>query len=100
MQYVDPNHPYASTVPSPDGGPPASLYVKNLPAEASKLTLYEIFAQFGAIRSVKVLNDDSGKCKGVGFVNYCHFNDAQNAIAGVNNTRPPPCDMALIVTLQ
>lgn len=100
MQYVDPNHHYPQPVPAADGGPPASLYVKNLPAEATKLTLYEIFAPFGAIRSVKVLVDETGKCKGVGFVNYSHFSDAQNAIAGVNNTRPQQCEMPLVVTLQ
>ncbi|MEW5297172.1 MAG: hypothetical protein WDW36_000397 [Sanguina aurantia] len=36
----------------------ASLYVKNLPLNADKLFLYERFAPFGAILSVKVLTDE------------------------------------------
>lgn len=33
---------------------PTALYIKNLPADADKLYLYERFARFGAILSVKV----------------------------------------------
>ena len=36
------------------GGGVASLYIKNLPADADRLFLYEKFAPFGAILSVKV----------------------------------------------
>ncbi len=36
----------------------SSLYVKNLPPEADKLYLYEKFAPYGAILSVKILIDD------------------------------------------
>lgn len=43
----------AASVGGPAGGI-ASLYVKNLPPEADKLFLYERFAPFGAIVSVKV----------------------------------------------
>lgn len=42
---------------------------QNLPTDADKLFLYEKFSPFGAILSVKVLNDpQSGQCRGVGFV--------------------------------
>ncbi|BDA45005.1 probable ELAV-like protein 2 [Coccomyxa sp. Obi] len=53
-----------------------ALYIKNLPADADKLYLYERFARFGAIHSVKVMTDDGGQCKGVGFVNYATYDDA------------------------
>ena len=33
---------------------PSSVYVKNLPPEADKLFLYEKFAPYGGISSVKV----------------------------------------------
>lgn len=62
--------------------------------------MYELFAPYGAIRSVKVLTDDSGKCKGVGFANFAHYNDAQTAIAAVNNTKPPQCELPLLVSMQ
>lgn len=42
---------------------------QNLPVDADKLFLYEKFSPYGAILSVKVLNDpQSGQCRGVGFV--------------------------------
>ena len=60
---------------------PCSLYVKNLPAEADRLFLYERFAPHGAVHSVKILSDEqNGKCRGVGFVNY---GDAKGAIKAV-----------------
>lgn len=43
--------------------------LQNLPVDADKLFLYEKFSPYGAILSVKVLNDpQSGQCRGVGFV--------------------------------
>ncbi|GMH32581.1 hypothetical protein BSKO_00415 [Bryopsis sp. KO-2023] len=62
------------------GSPPASLYIRNIPPEADKLYLYEKFAPFGGIRSVKVLEDEAGQCKGVGFVNFLDQEAAQRAI--------------------
>jgi RNA recognition motif-containing protein len=45
------------------------LPLQNLPTDADKLFLYEKFSPYGAILSVKVLNDpQSGQCRGVGFV--------------------------------
>lgn len=64
---------------------PASIYIKNLPPEANKLFLYENFAPFGAVTSVKILTDDTnGLCKGVGFVNYTDSTAAQRAIEAFN----------------
>jgi RNA recognition motif-containing protein len=41
--------------PAPMAAPqPTSLYVKNLPADADKLFLYEHFAPHGGINSVRV----------------------------------------------
>ena len=49
--------------------------------------LYEKFAEHGAIKNVKVLNGDDGKCKGVGFVNFVDSNDANKAIAAMNGKK-------------
>ena len=68
--------------------PPCSLYVKNLPADADRLFLYEKFAPHGAIYSVKVLPDEqTGKCKGVGFVNYGDAAGARRAINALNGSK-------------
>lgn len=39
-----------------------SLYIKNLPPEADKLYLYEHFARFGGISSVKVASIIADPC--------------------------------------
>ncbi|KAK9908116.1 hypothetical protein WJX75_002897 [Coccomyxa subellipsoidea] len=65
----------------------ASLYIKNLPPDADKLYLYERFARFGAILSVKIMTEDAtGKCKGVGFVNYATYDAACVAVASMHGT--------------
>ena len=46
-------------------GAGASVYIKGMPEDADKLWLYEKFARFGGICSVRVLVDEqSGKCNG------------------------------------
>lgn len=76
----------------------ASLYVKNLPLDADRLFLYEKFAPYGAILSVKVLCDDHGQSKGVGFVNYAANDSAQKAAAALNNL--PVGDKCLQISFQ
>lgn len=66
---------------------PASLYVRNIPLDADRLYLYEKFAPFGAIRSVKVLEDEAGQCKGVGFVNFLDLEAAQRAIDALHGKK-------------
>ncbi|KAI8472332.1 MAG: hypothetical protein J3K34DRAFT_503931 [Monoraphidium minutum] len=59
----------------------SSVYVKYLPETADRLFLYERFAPFGAVHSVKA----TGLCKGVGFVNYLEAEAALRAVRGMNN---------------
>ncbi|GMH38961.1 hypothetical protein BSKO_06859 [Bryopsis sp. KO-2023] len=66
---------------------PASIYIKNLPSDAGKLFLYEKFAPFGAILSVKALEDDKGQCRGVGFVNYGDNSAAVRAVQSLNGAK-------------
>ena len=84
---------FVSSIP---GGPlqtaapsiPCSLYVKNLPPEADRLFLYERFAPHGAIHSVKILSDeDTGKCRGVGFVNYGDAKGALKAVQALHGSK-------------
>ena len=48
--------------------------------QADRLYLYEFFAPHGAVLSVRVLTDETGACRGVGFVNY---SDSTSALAAV-----------------
>jgi len=61
------------------------VFVYNLPSDATELTLFQLFAKFGAIHSTRVVYDDNTKkCKGFGFVNMAHHEDATMAILNLN----------------
>jgi hypothetical protein len=66
-------------------GGASSLYIKGMPEDADKLWLYEKFARFGGINSVRVLIDEqTGKCNGIGFVNYVTADAARLAQETMN----------------
>src|SRR4051812_13426259 len=61
------------------------LYVGNLPFTATDANLQEIFAQAGTVTSAKVIMDrDSGRSKGFGFVEMSSDAEATDAIAKFN----------------
>ena len=78
------------------------LYVGNLPYSYSDSDMQQAFAAYGNVQSAKVVMDrDSGRSKGFGFVEMGSDEEAQAAIAGmhgqqgggrglvVNVARPP-----------
>jgi polyadenylate-binding protein len=67
--------------------------------QTDKLWLYEKFAPFGAVLSVKVLTNEVGLCKGVGFINYRDQDAAQQAVSAMNGM-PMGSDKRLHVALQ
>ena len=61
------------------------LYVGNLPYSVSDSDLQQTFTQFGTVTSAKVMMDrDTGRSKGFGFVEMGSDAEAQAAIAGMN----------------
>ena len=61
------------------------LYVGNLPYSFRDEDLQQTFAPYGAINSAKVMMErDTGRSKGFGFVEMGSDAEAQAAIAGVN----------------
>jgi RNA recognition motif-containing protein len=61
------------------------LYVGNLPYSVRDADLAEAFAPFGTVTSAKVMMErDSGRSKGFGFVEMGTDAQAQAAIEGVN----------------
>ena len=61
------------------------LYVGNLPYSVSDSDLEQAFSQFGAVTSTKVMMDrETGRSKGFGFVEMSSDAEAQAAIAGMN----------------
>jgi RNA recognition motif. (a.k.a. RRM, RBD, or RNP domain) len=61
------------------------LYVGNLPYTVRDEDLQQAFGEFGAITSAKVMMErDTGRSKGFGFVEMGNDAEAQAAIAGMN----------------
>jgi RNA recognition motif-containing protein len=63
-----------------------SLYVGNLPFTATEEEVNDLFAQYGAVESVKLLSDrDTGRPRGFGFVEMGD-SDAQSAIDALDGS--------------
>ena len=61
------------------------LYVGNLAYSMTDGSLQERFAEFGAVQSAKVMMDrDSGRSKGFGFVEMASDPEAQAALRGLD----------------
>jgi RNA recognition motif-containing protein len=62
------------------------LYVGNLTFATTDADLERMFAAFGTVQSAQVIMDrDTGRSKGFGFVEMSTDQEAQAAIAGMNN---------------
>jgi len=61
------------------------LYVGNLAYSVRDDSLHQAFSQFGSVTSAKVMMDrDTGRSKGFGFVEMSSDAEAQSAINGMN----------------
>ncbi|MBX3039247.1 MAG: RNA-binding protein [Bdellovibrionaceae bacterium] len=63
------------------------LYVGNLSFSVDDQSLSTLFSAFGRVESSRVIMDrDSGRSKGFGFVEMGSSEEAQTAIGGLNGT--------------
>lgn len=61
------------------------LYVGNLSYETTDAALSEMFAPYGTVQSAQVIMDrDTGRSKGFGFVEMSNDSEAQAAITGLS----------------
>ena len=61
------------------------IYVGNLPYSVTDSTLEQLFSAYGAVQSAQVIMDrDTGRSKGFGFVEMSSDQEAQAAIAALN----------------
>lgn len=61
------------------------LYVGNLSYNMSDTDLMKLFEPFGAVESVQIIMDrDTGRSKGFGFVEMGSDNEAQSAVDALN----------------
>ncbi|KAI0250512.1 hypothetical protein BJV78DRAFT_1127833, partial [Lactifluus subvellereus] len=67
--------------------PPSSvLFVGNLSWSATEESLWDVFAEYGDVKSVRVPTDrESGKVKGFGYVEFFDTEVAKKAFQGVQN---------------
>lgn len=62
------------------------IYVGNLPYSCADSDLQELFEQFGEVASARVIMDrETNRSKGFGFVGMPNNDEAQNAIDGTND---------------
>jgi hypothetical protein len=63
------------------------LYIGNLPYSVDDEALHSHFSQFGAVESAKVIMDrESGRSKGFGFVEMADDSSADSAIEKMNGS--------------
>jgi RNA recognition motif-containing protein len=65
-----------------------NIYIGNLSYNTTEDTLKTLFAEFGAVESVKVIKDRfSGRAKGFGFIEMPSNSEADQAIKALNGNR-------------
>jgi cold-inducible RNA-binding protein len=63
------------------------IYVGNLPFNTTTESLAEMFGQYGAVDSTKIITDrDTGRSKGFGFVEMSESSEADAAIEKLNGS--------------
>ena len=63
------------------------LFVAGLPFDMDKEELQDIFEDFGAVVSTKVITDiETGKSRGFGFVSMPNIEEAEKAIKDINGS--------------
>jgi RNA recognition motif-containing protein len=63
----------------------SKVYVGNLPFSVGAEELKKLFAEFGEIAEATVISDKfSGRSKGFGFVTFANKEDAEKAVAAMN----------------
>ncbi|KAI2801786.1 hypothetical protein BLOT_009603 [Blomia tropicalis] len=64
---------------------PNRVFVGGIPADVTEHDVRQLFAQYGSINSVKIINDRAGVSRGYGFVTFDSEDDAQKVIKEADN---------------
>lgn len=76
----------AKEAEQPQETPSVTVHVGNLPYSVNEDLLREKFAEFGEVKSVRIPQNDRGQSKGFGFVEFATKDEADKAIAALNET--------------
>lgn len=63
-----------------------SLFIKNFPLTTTEQQLSEKFSEYGKVKSVRIICNESGQCRGFGFLDYENEEDMNRAISSTNDT--------------
>ena len=63
-----------------------NIYVKNIDTETTEDEFRELFEKYGEITSASLAQDDAGKARGFGFVNFVKHEDASKAVEELNDS--------------
>ena len=66
--------------------PSAKMLVKNVPFEATKKDIRELFGAHGQLKSVRVPKQVHGRTRGFAFVEFVSRREAENAMAALRHT--------------
>ncbi len=78
-----------------------NMYVSNLSFHTTEEDLKKLFEQFGAVSSAKVIIDrETGKSRGFGFVEMGEDAKAKEAIIGLNNKEIEGRSMSVTVARE
>jgi RNA recognition motif-containing protein len=63
-----------------------NIYVSNLSFNTNDAELHELFSAYGTVSSAKVIMDrESGRSRGFGFVEMASDDEGKEAMSGLNN---------------
>lgn len=64
-----------------------NIFIGNLSSQTTENQLQSLFAEYGAVKSVKIINDSyTGRPRGFAFVEMQEREAGENAVAKLNNT--------------
>ena len=76
---------FVRTTPQKGSSMSSKIYVGNLPYSVTDASLHSNFSEFGGVSSAKVMMDrETGRSKGFGFVEMANAEVAQAAISGLH----------------
>lgn len=63
----------------------STIYINNLPADTTQEQVSDMFNNYGKVKSVRLLLNDAGECRGYAFLDYATDEEMNRAISEAND---------------